>query len=421
MINLNLNAATRWGLNGALILAGVVALYLGHSIFIPTTLALFLAAMLWPAVVWLHRGVPVPWLALHAGFPWLRPTIARLPIPWTLACTFMVAVLVAVAVLVTLGFGLAIPKMLQDLPTDEHRWQEVYSRFRDRLRFVSPVPLDPEYFPEAAQDSKFVQVVREALTPARLLNYLQPVAILGVGWIWQWILIMFILLFLLLEGRMLIRRVVEVFGPSAEVQAKVIEALKDMAGQVRTYLVWRTIVNFALGAILGLVYQWAGLSQPWTWAMLTAILCYVPYLGPIAAGIPPVLDAFISSPSPAYAVGILLFYLVIINIEGYLIVPVVMGRPMELNATTVLLACLFWDLVWGTPGLFLAMPLMAAIKAVCTHVPDWQPWANLMSTREPVPEPPPAVEEILGEEPVPTDKAPRAPVGMTGHPVLKGK
>ena len=48
-----------------------------------------------------------------------------------------------------------------------------------------------------------------------------------------------------------------------------------------------------------------------------------------------------------------------------------------------MLACLFWDLVWGTPGLFLAMPLMAAIKAICYHVPDMRPWANLMSLSEP--------------------------------------
>jgi hypothetical protein len=68
-------------------------------------------------------------------------------------------------------------------------------------------------------------------------------------------------------------------------------------------------------------------------------------------------------------------------LEGYVIVPVVMGRSMELNATTVILACLFWELLWGLPGLFLAMPLMAGIKAICENVPDWRPWANLMSTR----------------------------------------
>src|SRR5437762_5299118 len=122
------------------------------------------------------------------------------------------------------------------------------------------------------------------------------------------------------------------------------------------------------------------LKQPWTWAIFTAVLCYVPYLGPLAAGIFPVADAFVSV-GPICALEILVFYLIIMTLEGYVIVPVVMGRSMELNATTVILACLFWELLWGLPGLFLAMPLMAGIKAICENVPDWRPWANLMSTR----------------------------------------
>jgi predicted PurR-regulated permease PerM len=113
--------------------------------------------------------------------------------------------------------------------------------------------------------------------------------------------------------------------------------------------------------------------------MLAAVLCYIPYIGTILAGVPPVLDAFVFV-DPATALIILVFYTVVVTVEGYLIVPLVMGRSMNLNATTVLLACLFWDLVWGTPGLFLAMPLMAALKAVCMHVPGWRPWANLMGT-----------------------------------------
>jgi predicted PurR-regulated permease PerM len=108
----------------------------------------------------------------------------------------------------------------------------------------------------------------------------------------------------------------------------------------------------------------------------------VPYLGPIAAGIPPLIDSFVSSPSPWYALGVLVFYVGVITLEGYVLVPVVMGRSMELNATTVMLACMFWELVWGLPGLFLAMPLMAAVKAICAHVPGWRAWANLMSTND---------------------------------------
>src|SRR6202011_6183941 len=112
----------------------------------------------------------------------------------------------------------------------------------------------------------------------------------------------------------------------------------------------------------------------------------VPYLGPIIAGFPPVLDAFISC-DPWVAVGVLVFYVLFVLVEGYFIVPVVMGRSMELNATTVMLACLFWQLVWGLAGLFLAMPLMAAVKTICLHVPDWRTWANVMGTREAPPAP----------------------------------
>src|SRR5439155_22890677 len=101
----------------------------------------------------------------------------------------------------------------------------------------------------------------------------------------------------------------------------------------------------------------------------------------IVAGIPPILDAFVHV-SPWTALGVLAFFTALVTVEGYLIVPLVMGRSMDLNARTVMLACLFWDLVWGVPGLFLAMPLMAAVKSICEHVPGWKPWANLMSADE---------------------------------------
>jgi len=47
-----------------------------------------------------------------------------------------------------------------------------------------------------------------------------------------------------------------------------------------------------------------------------------------------------------------------------------------------LIACLFWYIIWGEIGLFLALPLMAGIKAICQNVPGWQPWANLMGSGE---------------------------------------
>ena len=116
-------------------------------------------------------------------------------------------------------------------------------------------------------------------------------------------------------------------------------------------------------------------------AVLLAILNYIPYLGPFLAGVPPLLDAFVSTEFH-WLIILSAIYWAIIILEGYLIVPLVMGRSMDLNAVTVMLACLFWELVWGMTGLFLAMPIMAGVKSVCMHVPGWRPWANLMSAEE---------------------------------------
>jgi predicted PurR-regulated permease PerM len=369
MINqLDLGPAMRWGLGLIGLLAAVFALYLAQVVFVPTVIALLLAAMLWPAVVWMHNG--------------LRFT-------WTFSCLLMVLNLVALILLVTGGFGLSITKMLQDIPApgNETGQKEVYIKVRDSLQQVSPVSLNDVGLPKDPEDSVVFHQFRKTLEGDFLTKALVELTWYANNWIWQWILIMFLLLFMLLEGPILTRRVTEIFGPSKEAKAHALRALSEMALQVRTYLVWRTIINFALALLVGAVYQWLGLRQPWTWAIITAVLCYVPYLGPLVAGIFPLVDAFVSV-SPITALEVLIFYLIIITLEGYVIVPVVMGRSMELNATTVILACLFWELIWGLPGLFLAMPLMAAIKAICENVPDWQPWANLMSTRATVPDGP---------------------------------
>jgi len=362
MITLPTNPTTRVGINVAILLAAVVALRLGQSIFIPTIIALLLAAVLGPAALWLHQ---------------------KLRLEWTLSCLTVISALVVLNLLIILVFILALPRAFQVLPArdDERAILNLYDKFRKNLERISPVELDPDLFPEKPERTSDIQAFQNLIDFGRSVapEVLKTTFIYGSMWLWQWVLILFMLFFLLLEGGMLTRRVVEIFGPSEEVQNHARTVLADMARQVKTYLVWRTIINFGLAVVVGTIFYFAGLHQPWTWAMLLAILNYVPYLGPLVAAIPPILDAIITV-SPLGAVVIMIVYTVIIVIEGYLIVPVLMGRSMDLNATTVLLACLFWELVWGTVGLFLAMPLMAALKAICYYVPGWRPWANLMST-----------------------------------------
>jgi predicted PurR-regulated permease PerM len=358
-MNLNLTHASRIGLNVVALLGASVALYLGKTIFIPIVIAAILAVILWPAASWLTR---------------------RLYLPWMASCFTVITCLIVVNLFVFIGISATIPRLLQDLPNpnDIEQQKELYGRIRMSIESISPGSIE-EVLPKDADRSSIFAYIRKTLQGEFITQELISLTKLALTWAWQSVLILFILLFLLLEGEMLAKRIKEIFGAGAVTQSQVTRALGQMAEAVRAYLVWRTIVNCGLGIFLGLVYQLLGLRQPWTWALITAVLCYVPYLGTILAGIPPVLDAIIYC-SGWHALAIIFLYTVVVTFEGYIIVPVVMGRSMDLNATTVMASCLFWDLIWGMPGLFLAMPLMAGVRAICMNVEGWEAWGNLMST-----------------------------------------
>ncbi len=453
-----LNASTRWGLGTLLLMVVVFALYFGRAVFVPMTIALLLVAVLWPMASWVNSSITWPGVVSSGKFPWVSFRLVKRPLPWGIACMIVIVVLLAIIVLVPVGMGTAINNMLRDVPRDQSGLDLMYRQFLNRMAEAGLMPPLPQYKltdkalaavaaqapssevmtrlaalkdreftsqeqfsaelsraldgdaetqqkvlqaarvpPPSAADVPVLQGIQEMLNPEKpaFSEMLKNVLGYGTTWLVEGVLIMFMLLFLLLEGRLLSARLVEIFGPSHEAQGKAVRVLASMAEQVRVYLVWRTIVNFGLALVLGVVYYLMGVKFHWQWALLTALLCYIPYLGQIVAGVPPFVDALLYAPSPWMAPAVLAVYIVAMTIEGYVIVPLVMGRSMQLNAITVLLACSFWFLVWGVPGLFLAMPLMAAIKAICQNVPGWEAWANLMSTVEPVkkpPEPEPAAE-----------------------------
>src|SRR5262245_47345466 len=181
MINLDLSHATRIGLNCLGLLGAAIALWLGDSIFVPLTIALLLAAILWPVVQWLNQ---------------------RLRIPWTAACAIAVGLLLALFAVVTLMLALAIPKMLLGLPSPNNR-EEQRQFYRDlRAQVMKIVPDSGEsVLPEDPSDSKLYRYATETFQTENVNKVLLPLLKYLNSWVVQLVLIMFVLFFLLLEGK----------------------------------------------------------------------------------------------------------------------------------------------------------------------------------------------------------------------------
>jgi predicted PurR-regulated permease PerM len=229
-----------------------------------------------------------------------------------------------------------------------------------------------------------------------------------LGEMWRWVgeglMILVLVLFLLAESEMLAPRVIRFFaaGPGDARAAE--RTMQAVVRKIRAYLVARTVLNLGLGLAVAAVLRLLGVQFPLALGAITALASFIPYIGQIFSGILIVLMALAHTGSIGDSLIVAAIYTALVGIEGYVVMPIVMGRSLDLNGTTVLVACLFWGFLWGLVGLVLAIPITVSLKLVFQYVPRLHRWAELMSRDW---QTPPAVAAIA-----PTELAP--PPGAGG-------
>ncbi|MDB5669825.1 MAG: family transporter [Alphaproteobacteria bacterium] len=94
--------------------------------------------------------------------------------------------------------------------------------------------------------------------------------------------------------------------------------------------------------------------------LITGILAFLPNIGAIVSGVLIVLAGF--SASPEHGMWAIAVYLIVQTVDGYLIVPYVARRTVDLAPALVLGAQLLFGALFGIMGLMLADPIVAMIK-----------------------------------------------------------
>ena len=92
---------------------------------------------------------------------------------------------------------------------------------------------------------------------------------------------------------------------------------------------------------------------------LAAMLEIVPMVGPVLAAIPAIFLAFLQSPS--LGLWVIVFYVVVQQLENHILVPVVLGKSVGLNPVVVIIALLVGQSLAGIPGMILSVPLATII------------------------------------------------------------
>jgi predicted PurR-regulated permease PerM len=178
----------------------------------------------------------------------------------------------------------------------------------------------------------------------------------------------FILLyFLLAGGDLFLQKLIKVL-PHFGDKVKAVEIARATEAAVSAYLSTTLLINVVEGAVVAGVLWLLGMPNVLLWGALVACFEFVPYLGAFAvvvvfsvAG----LTTFDEVPRALLVPG---SFLAINLLQANVVAPMLLGHRLTLNPVAIFIGLAFFFWIWGVPGAFLAVPLLASFKIFCDHI-----------------------------------------------------
>jgi predicted PurR-regulated permease PerM len=345
----------------AVMLITVGVLYVGREIFVPFALAILLSFLLAPPVAWLR----------HIHMP----------------RTAAVALVVATSVALLAGFSFVVGSqalgMIGDLPKYQKSMHEKIRSINGAVPGSGMLKRSADVVKELGRDlsdatgaaapagnpgkggtqAPMTVRIETAADPLRTVQkllgpILKPLGTAG--------LVIVFVFFVLLAPSDLRDRFIRLAGSDLH---KTTEALSVAANRVSRYLLMQLVVNATYAIPLGIGLYVLGVPGAMLWAFLAMVLRFIPYLGPVIAAVLPITLAFVVDPGWSMLLWTLGLILTLELISNNIVEPWLYGASTGMTPMAVILAAIFWTLLWGTPGLILATPLTVCVVVMGRYVP----------------------------------------------------
>ena len=348
----------------ALILAivGIAVLYLAKTVIFPLALALLLTFILAPLVTWLERIRFPRILAVLCGIVAAGGILGVAG--WTVTTQ-----LIAVAddfPAYSLNVQNKIESFRESKTTRFTRAQEALNRLANQIEHLNTNEQDARHETRqelGATPTRPLLVREVGEKPGRLD------AISGVmGALLSLVLVVVFTFFMLLNREDLRNRFIRLSGHGH--LNLMTQAMDDASQRVSRYLSLQLLVNTGFGTIIAVALQMLALPHAFLWGFLAGLLRFIPYIGePIAAALPIALSiAVFDGWSKTLLIMAIFFCMEVVTAN--FIEPHVYGRYTGLSTLAILIAAIFWSLIWGPVGLVLSVPLTVCLAVVGSHVPS---------------------------------------------------
>ncbi|WP_158563189.1 AI-2E family transporter [Chitinophaga silvatica] len=325
----------------------ILVIYIAHTgsnIIIPLTFATLIAIGLLPVVHQLEK--------------WRFPR--------GLAAFLAVLLFIIMIGLVTMLLGTQMASFISDFPTLEQKLFQLIANTQDWINH--------QFHVDSGTQLSYIEKAM-AGTIGTATSFISQ-TFLSVSSLLVFIVFMFLYAFFILYyRRLLIAFLIGLF--TEEHRDKLLKVIASTRSVIKSYLGGLVIEMVIVAVLNTTVFLILGIKYAILLGVMAAIFNIIPYVGILTAAVLTILVTLATgTPVQALQAGIVLFLVHLL--DSNVLFPSIVGSKVRINALVTIIGVVLGNMLWGIPGMFLAIPIIAIIKIICENIPEVTPWVLLL-------------------------------------------
>lgn len=332
--------------------AAIVTLFLLHllqELLVPLILAMFIALLMQPILVWFEKKKFPLWLSVS--------------IIWI--CLFSLFFIIG-SIIYKTGTNIFSEKT-EILHQIEHKTAgllELYNRFTGKELDVKGT----------------VDNIMSSISSEFIMD--NSTSFFGkLGTMFEEFLLTAIYLVLLLSGIMKYENYLHYLGGEHK-STKYILAFEEVKNAIVSYIKVKIVISFLYGIGIMLICFLFGLKFAFFWGFIGFVLNFLPVFGAIIGLVPVFVMGLIQFESVYTAILLNIVCYAYHFILASVLEPIFMGNRTSLNTIVIITGLLFWGYLWGIYGMFLSVPLMVLTKVILSQIEGTEVIVRLLGSQK---------------------------------------
>lgn len=166
---------------------------------------------------------------------------------------------------------------------------------------------------------------------------------------------------------------------------------------IRKYILGLLLEMAIVATVLCIVFWLLGIKYAMLLGIITGLFNIIPYIGIFTALLFSVLVTFATAAATSKIVLVVIAVVIMHLVDSNMLLPLIVGSKVKINGQITLLGVIVGEMMWGIPGMFLSIPVIAIAKIIFDRVESLQPWGLLLGDEKDEKQPPSLKAEIQAD------------------------